>query len=55
MARTRCHPIWAVVAFILVLHLQNADHWVDKEGGYKTAKDVANWATDIISKRSRFA
>lgn len=49
------HGIWAVVAFVLMLHLQNANKWQMKPGGFETAKDIADWATDIISKESRFS
>jgi hypothetical protein len=48
------HDIWAVVAFILVLHLQDAGKWQDKEGGYDNLKEVANWATDIIASLSPY-
>lgn len=49
------HQVWAVIAFILVLNLQNSGKWEDKPGGYDDFKEIANWATDIISKQSQFS
>jgi hypothetical protein len=49
------HEIWGVVAFVLMLHLQNVNKWQMKPGGFQNAKEIADWATDIISKDSRFA
>jgi len=49
------HPTWAVTAFVLMLHLQNAGKWEPNPDGYTSFRAIASWGVDILARESRYS